>query len=112
MATQGILSITKKGKMHIKVVAGSNGGEIPQFAEWLKENSTASTEAIWTKAKALFGTDSLVMQTSAESALYEGDFEPPTLDEDSLYFQTFNDPEFNPRWAEGIAEYTEIIDIT
>lgn len=27
----------------------------------------------------------------------------------SLYKETFQDPKFNPRWANGTADYTEVV---
>ena len=111
MATQGLLTITHKGKTKCKVVTGSDGYNIPELAKWIRTHRAYTNEQLWSKAKTLFGVDSLVMQIAADKALYDGAFEHPKLNGDCLYFTKFEQPLFNPRWKLGTADYSEVIEV-
>jgi hypothetical protein len=111
MATQGLLTITINERTRCKIVTGSDGYNIPQLAEWVKSNPSHSIEDLWLKSKTLFGIDSLVLQTSNNKAIYEGEFDPPKCNEECLYYTKFEQPRFNPRWKYGIADYIEVVDV-
>lgn len=111
MATQGLLTITNNKRTKCKVVTGSDGYNIPELAEWVRNNPSHSQEELWVKAKTLFGIDSLVLQTSNDKAIYEGDFDAPKCNEECLYYKKFEQPKFNPRWEYGSADYVEVVDI-
>lgn len=112
MATQGVLSIVVNGKVILKLVTGSNGYDIPKIAEEVKRKRIVNIEDL----KAL---------------CYEMDFTPPYLtiqssptdfwcieedtnleDLNELFEIKFNEPEFNPRWSCGLADYVEVVEFT
>lgn len=111
MATQGLLTITNNGKTKCKIITGSDGYYIHDLAEWVRANLSHTNEELWSKAKTLFGLDSLVMQLAPDKVLYEGPCEHPEPKGDCLYFTKFQDPKFNPRWSLGISDNFEVIEI-
>lgn len=116
MATQGIVSIRQNGKMLFKAVAGSNGANARKLAALLKDISSSCTaeEVHRLAVKAGFGhpdTDLIVQGREGmlhfdRSQVFEEDLGPFYRDESK-----FNDPEFNPRWQCGVADYIEIVDL-
>jgi hypothetical protein len=116
MATQGLLSITDKGKVTAKIITGADGQYMPDLKLWLVQNRNAENQEIFEKAKELFGTNSLILQVSpttffADESIFDDANETISKPE-SLYQSKFNDPFFNPRWTFGSADYTEVLEIT
>lgn len=114
MATQGLLSITDKGRVTAKIITGSDGQYIPNLKLWLLENRNAEHKEIFEKAKELFGTSSLILQSSptdfmADESIFDEASES-ILKPESLYQSKFNDHFFNPRWIYGSADHTEIVE--
>jgi hypothetical protein len=117
MGTQATLAIVQKGKVLLKVVCGCNGSNILALAKSLKRHPTTDSKKILERC--LYhevGCNSLtngclVIQCSPiEFLVPEGmDFElGPELDR---WKRTFNDPKFNPRWDNGTASYSIVVDI-
>jgi hypothetical protein len=106
MATQGIVSvIDKTGKTKIKIIAGCDGYNAKKLADHIKKEQLLDLQSIYDAALALdFGSKSSLVVINKDGFIYEEDDELP-----ERYFQTFDDPKFNPRWELGTAAYTEII---
>lgn len=105
MGTQGLLVICNRKGVAIKLVVGCNGGEMKEFADFLIENKIQSPMEVYEHAKAgKIGCDScrVVLYESKAGIEVEHD-----LDEDvgKLYFKTFKDPWFNPRWHSGTVHH-------
>ena len=110
MATQGLISIVKDGRVIFKCIAGSDGYRIDSAVEAIKkipfENLTIN-KLFETCKNIGFGDHEvdLVIQTERENR-FGGD-------EDFAlgYYDTrkFHNPEFNPRLECGLADFTQII---
>lgn len=111
MATQGLIGITKNGKTQLKLIAGSDGYNVPAMSKWIKSNPNATNEDIWEQAKKMFGKHSLVMQLSPSEVICDNEWAKPRLDSECLYRTMFEKPDFNPRWKLGTAEYFETFEI-
>jgi hypothetical protein len=107
MATQGIVSVREHGEVVMKVVAGCDGYNAPIVAELLEEEWPVTPERAYEIAfrEGLGDTRSLVVLTLGQT-VYNGD-----EDIDPRYHETFADPNFNPRWENGTADFTEVIDV-
>ncbi len=110
MATQAVVSVVQNGKVILKVVAGCNGGKAPAFAQYLKAALSSGTIAparIYEIAQKydLGTTENLVVMSPTSSYhKCEGELNP-------RYRETFNRPNFNPRWDEGTADHVIIVDL-
>jgi hypothetical protein len=108
LATQGVVSIRQRGKVVMKLIAGSNGDRAVRVATAMR-NAIAlptSQEAYDLANRCGFGhVSDLVVMTETEVVFY-GDDELP-----DLYRRTFDDPTYNPRWERGIADHVKIIDL-
>lgn len=116
MATQGIVSICRKGNVLFKVVAGSNGANAEKLIDWARTHQGNMTAAeIYQAAKEVrFGADwDLVVQAS-DGTLAFNDDEIHGEDLGRLYRDTqkFGDPYFNPRWKSGLADYVRVLEMT
>jgi len=116
MATQGLISITNKGKVLYKIVAGCNGSKIEALVKCVKNVSQIAAEKI--NAKYLYHI-ALDYKFGCKDCLVV--FNEEELETDNkecfhgafpLYLKTFNDPNFNPRWEQGIADYVEVVDLS
>lgn len=110
MATNGIVSlVNEQGEMLVKCVCGCDGYNAEQVANWLKENQTLDIEAIYKQCLFLdFGcTGCLIVMNSKEHFFENERFSNDDLAE--LYCQTFNNPNFNPRWENGTAPHVEVV---
>jgi hypothetical protein len=115
MSTQGLISIVKDEKVLYKIVVGCNGMKIADLVKCIKTLYQINKEKI--NAYYLYRTtlnynfgckDCLVVFNESEletdnKNLFHGSF--------PLFLKTFNDPNFNPRWEYGTADYTEIINL-
>lgn len=109
MATQGLLSITRDGKVVAKIVTGSDGYYIPDLAKALRKKPTTTATELMRMAKSVgLGGCSLIVQTAPDVFLSDDD-NPDELPE--LYKTKFHESRFNPRWANGTCEYTEVVEI-
>lgn len=118
MGTQATLAIVRQGKVIMKVVAGCNGMNVHALEKSLKERPTDDPKEVLLRC--LYhevGCSSktngcLVVQCSPiEFLVPEGndcDFDGPDLDR---WKRTFSDPKFNPRWENGTASYSLVVDL-
>lgn len=108
MATQGLLSITRAGKVVAKIVTGADGYNIPALAESLRQNPTTDPDELLKRCREHdLGGNSLIVQSSPAGWLCDGD----TEEVPELYKAKFHEPRFNPRWPNGTAEYTEVVEL-
>ena len=112
MATQGIRSIVdKNGNTVYKIIVGCSGNKetVDRVINKLKEQETLDISKVYAIAllNKLGCRDCLIVMDKSE-LLYKG----RDCDSDfSLYFTTFNNPVFNPRWKYGTVDTIEIIHI-
>ena len=107
MATNGIISIIKGGKVLFKCVAGCDGMEAAKTAAELKTIANPTLEKVYEICvKNQFGCDNCLIVQSKDDFLpkFEDELQP-------LYIEKFEDAKFNPRWMNGTAAYTEIIEL-
>ena len=114
MATQGLLTIMKDNKVKYKIIAGCNGFNIDKVKEKILMTEPhilfSSSELVisillHTGAILLnFGCKDCLVVISEYGGYYQ--FKEPLS---SLYGETFNQPEFNPRWEYGTADYVEVL---
>ena len=108
MATQGLLSITRAGKVVAKIVTGCDGRNIVPLAESLRKNPTTDPDELLKRCREHdLGGNSLIVQSSSDGWLCDGD----TEEVPELYKAKFHEPRFNPRWPNGTAEYTEVVEL-
>lgn len=106
--TQGVLSIVKDGKVRMKIIAGCDGGRVIGLATRIRELGRVPTldEAYQMAQRVRLGsTEDLVVMNETD-VKFEGD-----EDLDPRYRDTFDQPEFNPRWALGTADHVEIVNL-
>lgn len=110
MGTLGLVTIIRADKVRMKIVAGCNGMEAKTLADALRKMPTIPSleEAYELAVQSGFCCPGHLVVIN-ESDSYD------RLDEDwdevssNLYRQTFDQPEFNPRWIQGISDYTEVV---
>lgn len=109
MATQGIVTITRNGMVIAKIVVGCNGYNARDCAEHIKHGATLLQAAELSR----FGCSACL----AVIARLVPEQEPTALTSiidkvhNPLYWETFDNPTFNPRWESGICEYWEIVEV-
>ena len=106
MATNGVISIVKDGKVQFKCVAGCNGMEARKTADILRHLKNPTIEQVY---KICLDNDfgckfCTVVQSENEFRQRDMEDELP-----ELYLQKFNTTDFNPRWAIGTADHMEVI---
>jgi hypothetical protein len=113
MSTQGLISIVKDEKVLYKIVAGCNGMKIADLVKCIKTLYQIDKEKInayylyHTALNYSFGCkDCLVVFNESELETNEKEFALSVL-----FLKTFNNPNFNPRWEYGTADYIEIINL-
>jgi hypothetical protein len=109
MATQGILSVVRNGKVIVKVVAGSDGYHMPALAKIVREMKLSDVDSVYDEAEKLnIGSCGSLFVIERET------FRTNSDDENELpagYRKTFDDPKWNPRWDDGTAEYVEVVEL-
>lgn len=105
--TQGLVTVQKNGKVVMKIVAGNDGQQAKVVAKAIRKRWPVDIDAAYRLAlsKGFGSVQSLVVITGSHHR-YDGDDKLGPL-----YRRTFNQPKFNPRWAAGIADCTEIVDV-
>ncbi len=107
MGTQGLVSIVKNREVIFKIVTGTDGYLSKSLVECIKQTEKPLTvELLYDLAlKIGFGyQDNLVVMDRNTIKFADDD-----ISNDSLYRTTFQDPNFNPRWRYGTADYVEIL---
>jgi len=112
MATQGMLVICTKRGVQIKMVVGCNGYQIDELVKHLMENKLSSPHEVFEAAKEFhFGCENcrvlLYRYKKGIEVMKDTDEEIKPL-----YFQTFYDSFFNPRWQSGYIEHRFVIRIS
>lgn len=121
MATQGLLTITKNGQTHIKVVVGSDGYNVQKLADLIKErNLWDKPNKLWEACDdANFGTilNGRVIQYGKDGKLFITNHDSDngtksSIEEESLnlYIDKWSIPDFNPRWEYGTAPYILVVE--
>lgn len=107
MATQGLVTVIDGGRVLMKVVTGSDGYNAKPVADRIRQSwPCTAQEAYQIALDGNFGNkDSLVVMTDSEVV--------SKTDEDlsPRYRETFQQPQFNPRWPQGTAGYTEEVKV-
>lgn len=111
--TQGLLSIVDdQDRVIIKAVSGANGQDVGKAAKAIKAMKGQPGIVEVFKACQEAGMAVLIVMDHNGNVLgdeYAMEDVGPLPD---LYYSKFGDPNFNPRWENGTAAYTEIIKIT
>ena len=111
MATQGLVTVVSNKKVLMKIVTGSDGYNAKSFSEKLLEAWPLPIEKVYQLAlKNSFGSEVNLVVIDKEKIYAEGEFKNES-DVDELYRQTFDNPNFNPRWKDGVADYISIISV-
>lgn len=112
MGTQAVVSVRKDGQMVFKFVVGCNGAQAPDFADGLRSLGHVPTllEALEIAATTLYGCSECFITVTPEAVRPYSRYSDYVDEPNSLYRRTFDDPRFNPRWEQGTAAYTEIVD--
>ncbi len=106
--TQGIVTVTRGGKVRLKIVVGGGGMNAGAVANAIRQIARIPTlgEAYELALRCEFGfEDSLVVMDET------GAFHKTGYDLGPRYRQTFDQPHFNPRWAIGTAEHVEVVEV-
>lgn len=107
MSTQALVTITRGGKVTRKIVSGCNGYNAEKMAKAILDNGVddpKQLEALAQQCELACG-NCLVIQSGPE------EFWPEQPEDLLLYTAKFALPEFNPRWENGTAAYTFVVDL-
>ncbi len=106
--TQGLITIRSGGKVVMKIVAGCDGNNAQKVADQLRDSWPVSIENAYKIAlnNGLGDKDCLVIITDSDIK-YEGG----KNEIHSRYRETFQQPEFNPRWDHGTADFIIVVDV-
>lgn len=108
MTTQAVISLVKKGHTFIKIVCGCNGYNAEKLVKIIKYIQPEKIQDIYKMAiKNKFGCRECLVVMDNENIVFKGGDE----ELGPLYRETFNDPSFNPRWKNGIADIVTILKI-
>jgi len=91
----------------MKVIAGCNGYKAQDVADRLKDSWPVGVDKDYELAREVgFGCKGCLVVITATEERFDGD-------EDLFprYRDTFDQPEFNPRWEHGTADHIVIIDV-
>jgi len=107
MGTQGVVSVIENDQVVMKIIVGCNGDKASDVAFVVEDHWPISMEEAYEIAQecGFYDRESLVVMTKNETK-YLGDH-----DLDPRYRTTFNQPEFNPRWDQGTADYVEVVKV-
>lgn len=116
MSTQGLVSIIDQhGKVLYKLVTGADGYYAPDVAREVPrvlKDGGAAEELAHLAIDLGFGergSRSFIVQT--RDGDFDGSLSDVTADLPPSYREHFHDPRWNPRWAQGTAEYTEVVQV-
>lgn len=105
MTTQAVISLVKKGHTFIKVVCGCNGNNSEKLVKIIKYVQPEKIQDIYKMAlENKFGCKDCLVVMDDKNVIFKGEEELGPL-----YRETFNDPSFNPRWKNGIADIVTIL---
>ncbi len=108
MGTQGVVSVVIDERVIVKAIAGCNGYEAPKLAAVIRERKLFKIEDVYQAALEVdFGCAEDLVVLSNTQVMFDGDVDGLGY----LYRGTFTDPKFNPRWKNGTAAYTEVVEL-
>lgn len=105
---QGLVTIRSGGNVVMKIVAGCDGQFAKTVADRLRAVWPVNPEQAYKIAEETgFGCNGCLTIVTESGIVLRGVAEvlPPR------YRETFHQPDFNPRWREGTAEFLEIVDL-
>lgn len=114
--TNGVLSILEHGKMAMKIVCGCDGYNAPILKRTIEKlgrvpSPTEAYDLAWHDG---VGCDDCLLIVTPDEVWYHRHkldrLETADGESLALYRATFNDPQFNPRWKQGLADYVEVIE--
>jgi hypothetical protein len=107
MGTQGLVTVQKDGKVVMKLITGQDGYFAEKVAnQILKEWPVTGFKAYKIAQNIGFRCIDCLVVITEKQIITRGDEEV-----NPLYRETFHDPEFNPRWAQGTADHTVVINV-
>lgn len=107
MATQGLVTVRRKGRVIMKVIAGCEGFNARKLAGRLRRTTSFTLDAIYEKARAVgFGCADCQVTMTRRSTRFEGDGRLSPR-----YRRTFGYTRFNPRWRHGTADHVVVVDV-
>lgn len=108
MATQGVVSVLSGGRVLMKLVAGIDGDLAQEVATELEACWPLTVDEAYDLALNIgFGFEySLVVQTEEGIRHCDGDGRLK-----DRYYETFQDPRFNPRWRRGTADHVVVVEV-
>ncbi len=111
--TNGVVSIMRDGHVIMKIVTGCDGSFAPKLARNIRQRWPMTIGEVYDTALRLkFGTvEHLVVITEEEVKVDDYTSRAEFCAEHPLYAATFRNPAFNPRWEDGFAAFTEIVDL-
>ena len=111
MATNGIISIIKNGKVLYKIIAGCDGYDAKEGAKYLLINPPHSMKDAYLNSH--MGCAACLIVQSEDGFYCEGEeiFEEPDGVDEQRYRLTFQNKYFNPRWWIGACYYTYVVDL-
>lgn len=108
--TQGIVSVVVGGKVVMKFISGVNGHKARDLSLILEERKgvlPTLAEGYELACRLGFGSRSCLVVMDKDGEKYEGEGGVDSLS--PLYREEFDNPNFNPRWPEGKADYVFIV---
>ena len=107
MGTQAVVSLTVRDEVLVKVIAGCDGARARELGQVITNLKVFDRDSIFDAARRVgLGCHQCLVVMDQDDVRYDGD-EP--LDE--LYRNTFDDPNFNPRWESGLADIVLVLDV-
>jgi hypothetical protein len=103
----GLITVRKEGRVTMKIIVGTDGHKAKMMEEYVRKNwPLTKFEAHDAALKIGFGTRNDLVVILNGDMFHECGTTPSRL-----HLTTFQQPEFNPRWKNGVPEYTEVIDL-
>jgi hypothetical protein len=113
MGTHGIVTVVVVDQVQMKFVAGCGGGKAAKLAAAIRAHWPLTATAAYDLARDNgFGClECLAVVHREDGGQVKVYHRSGCWGDDSLYVSTFDDPRFDPRWAIGICEFTEVVEI-
>lgn len=107
MATQGVVSLVRDGEVAMKFVAGCNGQNAKLLALSVRTDGVGNLDSALRLGLACgFGCPECLVVVGKDGHVTHALGDPVS----PLFRQTFADPNFNPRWELGSADYVEVVE--
>lgn len=112
MATQGVFTVVQGGQVALKIITGQDGYNMPELAGEIRKRMRekgevpSPAEAYDIAIRVGFGNQRSLVTMGRRESFHKCEGRLPRL-----YRETFYRPEFNPRWKQGIADFTKVIEV-